>query len=582
MNEKRECPDVEQNPGIIPNCPVAPPDDPVMAIAVKEEPPMRWRELLAIVLLVVLSDLTIYRGQGFAGYALLMATAPLLLAIGAPRPRWKDASFPLYRTKTSGGARDSHISEPFKLSASVLIVAAMLAVLAVKMLWCGSVLQIAVGFALLAAFAAAISGVCPYFYEVLVLVTQIIPAGFGGLSHYERCLTKRLRGSDGAGSTGRGSRWLSVALPLGALVAFGMLFILANPGLMVAFGESVQRFFQAVRDWLMRFSPSLPEVLVWIAALWISVGLLRPIVGRMLPKEDSDDEPPAEEESAPAPLYAALRNTLLVIIVLFAVYLTFEFKTLWFRVFPEGFYYSGYAHEGAAWLTAALALSTAVLSLVFRGRVLGDPRLPRLRWLAWIWSLENILLAVAVYHRLYIYIGFNGMTRMRMVGIFGMSAVIAGFILVVWKILRNRNFVWLVRRHLWTVAIAVYLFAITPIDAIVTSHNVRRILSGDPAPSVQISVHPIDSEGILFLEPLVGCDNKIIREGVRAMLAERQLEAESLAARREREGWTAFQLADRIVLNALVNNSGDWAEYKDHDRRNAALQRFHDYAYQWY
>ncbi len=84
------------------------------------------------------------------------------------------------------------------------------------------------------------------------------------------------------------------------------------------------------------------------------------------------------------------------------------------------------------------------------------------------------------------------------------------------------------------------------------------------------------------MEPLVGCDNKIIREGVRAMLAERQLEAESLAARREREGWTAFQLADRIVLNALSDNSGNWAEYKDPDRRNAALQRFHDYAYQWY
>ena len=53
---------------------------------------------------------------------------------------------------------------------------------------------------------------------------------------------------------------------------------------------------------------------------------------------------------AKAFVYPAFRNTLLTVIALFAAYLVFEFKTLWFRVFPEGFYYSGYAHQGAAWL----------------------------------------------------------------------------------------------------------------------------------------------------------------------------------------------------------------------------------------
>src|SRR5207244_2219651 len=94
-------------------------------------------------------------------------------------------------------------------------------------------------------------------------------------------------------------------------------------------------------------------------------------------------------------LYATFRNTLVAVIVLFAAYLGFEFKTLWFRVFPKGFYYSGYAHEGAAWLTAALALATIVLSVIFRTAVLRDAGLPRLKKLAWIWSAENLLLAVA-------------------------------------------------------------------------------------------------------------------------------------------------------------------------------------------
>jgi hypothetical protein len=270
------------------------------------------------------------------------------------------------------------------------------------------------------------------------------------------------------------------------------------------------------------------------------------------------------------------------VIALFAVYLVFEFATLWFHKFRKGFYYSGYAHQGAAWLTLALALATLVLSLILRGRILSDPRLSRLRRLAWIWSMENLLLAVAVYHRLYIYIRFNGMTRMRTVGIFGISCVVAGFILVVWKIARNRDFVWLLRRHLWALALTAYLYTLWPVDTIVHGYNVRRILSGDPAPSVQISVHPISSEGVLSLLPLVECDDEIIREGVRALLAQRLDEAESLARRRRRQGWTTFQIADRVVLEGLRAARGSWAEYGDLKKRKAALSAFHEYAYQWY
>jgi len=264
------------------------------------------------------------------------------------------------------------------------------------------------------------------------------------------------------------------------------------------------------------------------------------------------------------------------------VYLVFEFRTLWFRDFPEGFYYAGYAHEGAAWLTAALALATLVLSLIFRGQVLADPRLGRLRKLAWIWSVENLVLALTVYNRMHIYVDFNGMTRMRTIGLFGISAVLIGFCLVLWKILYNRGFAWLIERQLWTLAIVVYLFALTPVDALVHSYNVRRVLSGDLAPSVQISVHPINSEGILVLSPLLNCQDAIIREGIRAMLAERAIQAERLAGERARLGWSSYQLADNLLLERLRAGREDWKEYVDASKRAAAIERFDKYAYQWY
>jgi hypothetical protein len=523
---------------------------PPLPEAVCPQSPILWRESFAVLMLVVFCDAIIYRGQGFAGYALLFAVAPALLAFGSPSLR--------------GGGR-------------VWLVGAMLGILAVKLLWCGTWWLVTAGFALLAAFAAAMSGLCPYVLETMAFLAQSV-LGYEGVLQHCRSLNKF------GPAIGR-TKWLSIGLPLIVFGMFSLIFIFANPDILKAFGEYLHEWFLTLRQWLLRFSPSAGEVFFWITVLWISIGLLRPAIRRALGDEESSDLAASSDSAATAsaaPEYAAYRNMLATVIALFAFYLAFEFKTLWFRVFPQGFYYSGYAHEGAAWLTGALGLSTLILSLVFRGRVLQDPRLPRLRTLAWIWSLENMLLAVAVYHRLYIYIGFNGMTRMRMVGIFGMTAVVVGFVLVVWKIVHGHNLVWLVRRHLLTVALAAYLFMLIPVDTIVVSYNVGRILDGDPAPSVQISVHPISSEGVLLLEPLLDCKDDVIREGVRAMLAKRQSMAERLAEQRKDLGWTSYQISDRMVLDALRKDSARWEQYSDPDQRNAALRRFDDYAYQWF
>ena len=224
-----------------------------------------------------------------------------------------------------------------------------------------------------------------------------------------------------------------------------------------------------------------------------------------------------------------------------------------------------------------------MLSGIFQGKLLRDPRLPFLKKLSWIWSAQNMILAVAAFHRLYIYIGFNGLTQMRIVGIFGIATVVAGLILVLWKIAYRKDFTWLLRRQLWSLAVATYIYAVTPIDAIWVSYNVRRVLAGDPAPSVELSEHPIGPEGFLFLKPLVQCDDPIIREGIRAMLAERLLSAETKSPQPEFQHWTTYQVAEEMVLDRLRADAASWTDYLTApERRAAALKAFHSYAYQWY
>jgi hypothetical protein len=518
-------------------------DPPVVAF------PAIGREILAVILLVILADVTIYRGGGYAGWAAFLVGAPVLLRIGSLR-----------RVTTPG----------------LWLVSAMLLLLSARMIWLGSLLGLGVAAVLVVAYSLLLRGQRPYVLDVIGRIAQLTMAGGFGLALYARVLR------------GRGPRmpsvgWLNVLLPALALALFGTCFLLANPDLVEQFSVGFSRFIRWLSDRVEAIAESWPEFFFWIATSYVAIGLLRPLIDRPLMPDSSDA---LREVGMPTfrqtPIYSALRNTLLAVIGLFAVYLVFEFKTLWFRRFPPGFYYAGYAHEGAAWLTVALALATLALSLMFRGPLLDDPRLPSLKTLAWIWSAENLLLALTVYNRMYIYIDFNGMTRMRTIGLFGISTVVVGFALVLWKIIGHRDFLWLIHRQLWALAFAIYLFALTPVDALVHQYNVRRILAGDLAPAVQISVHRINSEGLLVLSPLINCHDPIIRDGVRAMLADRESELEQRLKEQKAFGWTGYQLADRLLIAQMRRQQGAWADLADESQRRTVLEQFHRYAYQWY
>lgn len=514
-----------------------------------DSPPVRLRELAAITLSVVAFDLLIYRGEGDAGYAAFFVGVGALLLFATPHvPRWR-------QTAILGG---------------------MLLVLAARMIWLGFGFLNVVGLAVLAAFAMTTIGRRPYVLDVALYTAQSFVAGFPAMIVYGEAFDSRLPLAVPRAT------WLKVVLPAAAVLGFGTIFILANPDVATAVGERIQRGWDITWDAVSRFTPRFGEVVCWIAVALCVGGLLRPIAKTWLLEPLSRPAPSDDAPLFETPLYSAYRNTLVAVIVLFSIYLVFEFATLWFRTFPEGFYYAGYAHEGAAWLTVALAATTLVLSAIFRGTTMLDPRIERLKRLAWGWSALNLLLALAVYNRMWIYVDFNGMTRMRTVGLMGISAVVVGFVLVVWKIRKNRDFAWLIERQLWTLALAIFTLAVLPVDLLVHSYNARRVLAGDLAPAVQITVHPIDSSGVLALTKLAHADDPIIRDGIQSLLAARAAQLETTLASRDATGWTSYQLADQMLSAHLHRHRSDWQRFAQPEQQAEAWTRFRDYAYQWY
>lgn len=505
-----------------------------------ENPPVGWIELIVVALAVALCDLTIFRGHGYAGYATLVVGLPLLLAFGSPTRRW---------------------------NVGVLFTALLLIGAAVRLAWCGSGGAVFAGAVCLVAYAMSLAGLPPYITRILGFASQLIAAGHRGLNHYAGQLSQRTGWVPGRSAA------VTYGFPLAALGVFGSIFIFANPDLVKSVGLQLEQLAMLLDGWLKRFS--FWEIPFCIGAGWIVVGLLRPDTRQ--PEEWPEKSAPTP---GPAPLFEAFRNTLLMVVALFAVYLVFEFRTLWFREFPKGFHYSGYAHQGAAWLTVALALATVLLSTIFQGQILQDERQGLLRKLAWVWSLQNLLLAAAVYHRLWIYVGFNGMTRMRTIGWLGITSVVIGFLLVVIRIARQKDFRWLLRRQLWTVCLAAYLYVVLPVDLWITRYNVSRILTGELAPSVQIAEHPLSDEGYLQLVALRDCADPAIQQGVKAMLARRYRDLLQEDQHEAQRHWTARQVAREALRQRLaaIPEVPALSPQAIDDR----IEAYRKYAYQWY
>jgi hypothetical protein len=299
-------------------------------------------------------------------------------------------------------------------------------------------------------------------------------------------------------------------------------------------------------------------------------------------QSESSQETPAPSEQEKTPLYYAYFNSFVSMSVLFGVYLIFEFSKNWTRDFPPGFNYSQHMHQGAFFLTLALALSTIVLCTVFRGKTLFDPRIQTLKRLALVWIALNFLLAVAVYNRLYIYIDLNGLSERRIVGLLGTTAVILGLVMVVRMILLAKGFRWLVYRYTWSVLAIILIGYVFPFGWYVSQHNVSRVMKGDTLPSIFLFPLHMESmpEHYLASLPLLESEDKIIREGAKAIFADYYLSQKSHSDWGYQ--WTAFQWARSVLDKKLELRKEDLQIYLDNgEQRKQTIKEFRQYTNRW-
>jgi hypothetical protein len=368
-------------------------------------------------------------------------------------------------------------------------------------------------------------------------------------------------------------RWLSIGIPLVVCGAFAFLFTMANPDASRWSFQQFELLAATMGDWLKTLHPGELFFLILVGTL--SAGFLAPSI---MPIPRASNPAKRDPTDISKTQFLISRNTLVAVNVLFVCYLIAEFLRMWNREFPAGFYYSGFAHQGAAWLTVALATTTLVLSAIFQSNLRSSNQLGQLHRLASVWLCLNVVLAIATYHRLMIYIGYNGLTHMRIVGMLGISSVVIGLFWTAFKIRHFQPFPWLVKRQLLTLLVVVFIYAVIPVDMITHAYNARRVGMGQLAPIVQITEHPVSAEGWLSALPLIHNDNDLIQSGIRAMMADRLLQGQKKPAL-----WQKFQWSNFALQRAARQHQSQLEPYlTDRAKRDAAIQNLRQFAYQWY
>ena len=516
------------------------------------------REVGIVLILAALLDYLIYMGSGGLSYAIGVLAIPTGIYACAPRR-------PLPRALIGFG---------------LCFVA-----LSAKCAWQYDDMVVLVGvIALICAAIALYTGRA----DAPSLAHAFLPTVVSGPARYLDYLVALFRA--------RPTRWfvpatviLTAGVPALVVAGFALVFYFSNPIL----GERVSSITSWISDLLNAFLnrfPLTPErVFHWFCYLWFLGALARP--QRYPLPNDSVWQKSREQESetragAGPVAYLMCLNTLLGVNVLFALYNAFDAYYLAFRrALPPGLNHSQYAHQGALWLTIALALSTFVLGVVFHGNRNCFPNVRRLRGLAWIWIAQNFMLAIWVFARLDLYIRYNGLTPMRIVGVYGTLVVIAGLVLIAQKIRRVMTARWLLRNHAVAFAVGIVLLCVTPLDALTWSVNVPLIKTmAIPRPAVQLTEQRISPEGLMLLTPLLEHPNRVIAEGTAGLLAEwyftegqRYLAEPKDNPRR----WTTYQFAVARCARALAPFEARIIELSPDSDWSFAIERLRELTEPW-
>jgi hypothetical protein len=354
---------------------------------------------------------------------------------------------------------------------------------------------------------------------------------------------------DGLGAVGVARWFVPIVLALG----FVLLFALANPVVQ----RGVEHVWETVSGRMARLGDGLEprRVGLWgvtAAACW---GLLRTRLRgrsrrRALPMSGERDATTATPEGFRGRGRGRLGDRVAsadwVVRCLVLFNLVFAGQTLLDLTYlvsgaelPAGMTYAEYAQRGAYPLVATALLAGAFVLLTFRPGGAAQ-RSAAARRLVGLWIGQNLLLMVSAAWRLNLYVQAYSLTRWRVAAAVWMLLVAAGFVLLVWRIVGDRDSAWLLRRITLTAAAVLYTLCFLDLDGRIASFNVAHCHeAGGGGAAIDVAyLERLGPEALPAVATLLQTDGLARGTRVEARAAQHELRGELRERMDDWRGWT--------------------------------------------
>jgi hypothetical protein len=166
----------------------------------------------------------------------------------------------------------------------------------------------------------------------------------------------------------------------------------------------------------------------------------------------------------------ALLNALLLFVNGLDIYYLLISKTL-----PEGVDYAQYVHQGVYALIFSILLANTVILYYFRGNLNFYTKNSSLKWLAYAWILQNILLVCTTAGKTSLYIAEYSLTHKRIGVYVYLLLTVIGLVITFIKIYGVKNNWFLFRKTAWAFYTVLILATAVNWSRLITQYNLSYL-----------------------------------------------------------------------------------------------------------
>lgn len=173
----------------------------------------------------------------------------------------------------------------------------------------------------------------------------------------------------------------------------------------------------------------------------------------------------------------ALLNILLFSVNAIDIYYLYIIQTL-----PSHLTLSAYLHDGTNALIISILLAIGIILFFFRGRVNFVTDNQTIKWLSYVWILQNIFLIVTTASRNWFYISNFGLTHKRLGVYIFLTLCIIGLVTSLMKVVSVKSNWFLFRKNSWAGYSFLIIATLINWDGIIAGYNLNLAYSKNVKP----------------------------------------------------------------------------------------------------